>query len=213
MNIATFATATAVAALMATGASAATLSLVAPTETQFNLSGFNPTGSPVDLNGQDIEFISGDKKTASNGLSVSGPARVTFTYLGYEAGHQNSSYGFGIDGNFLFENATATVGSSYTYTQAGADLVNFTFHTANPLSYFHNHDVADPATGDYAIGYLRISDTSWYALFDDIAQNDRDFDDLVLRIDVAPVPLPAAGFLLLGGMGALGAAARRRKAA
>ena len=41
---------------------------------------------------------------------------------------------------------------------------------------------------------------------------DRDFDDFALRIDIAPVPLPAAGFLLLAGLGAMGAVARRRKA-
>ena len=37
-------------------------------------------------------------------------------------------------------------------------------------------------------------------------------DDLVARIDIASIPLPAGGLLLLGGLGGLGLAARRRSA-
>ena len=41
---------------------------------------------------------------------------------------------------------------------------------------------------------------------------DFDYDDLVARIDVAPIPLPAAVWLLAAGLGGLGFVARRRRA-
>ena len=34
-----------------------------------------------------------------------------------------------------------------------------------------------------------------------------------VKMDVAPVPLPAAAWLLLGGIGGLGAASRKRRTA
>ena len=40
----------------------------------------------------------------------------------------------------------------------------------------------------------------------------RTFDALVARIDVAPIPLPAAGWLLLGGLAASASPQRRRSA-
>ena len=41
---------------------------------------------------------------------------------------------------------------------------------------------------------------------------DSDLDDIVFRVDVSQVPVPAAGFLLVGGLGAMAALRRRKKA-
>lgn len=205
----TFGTAAAVAALMATGASAATLSYVGTGQTQL-LAG-NDLG--LGLNGMTIDYISGDQKTNSNGLSVSGPAKITFTYLGYEA--SNTNYAADILGAF-FQNGVTAVGATYTATQAAGGLIDFLFGTSDPLSAqgtIANNGVGNPASPDFAIGYQWLSATSYLVLFDDIASGDRDFDDIGVRIDVAPIPVPAAGFLLLGGLGVLGALSRRRKAA
>ena len=63
-----------------------------------------------------------------------------------------------------------------------------------------------------AYSALFNGNTSVITFFGD-GVGDGDNDDLGVRIDVAPVPLPAAGWMLLAGLGALGAAAGRRKAA
>lgn len=164
------------------------------------------------LNGQTIDIITGDLKSATNGLSVTAPAKITFTYLGFEAGNKNFAAGF--EGTLAqFVNGVSTVGDTITVTQSVAGLVSFLFGTTSPVAsigLIANNGVAVPPSPNYAIGYVQLSSTSWLALFDDIAAGDRDFDDIGIRIDVAPIPLPAGGLLLLGALGALAVVRRRR---
>lgn len=182
-------------------ADAATLSFVGVGTTQ-ELTGYDL--SP-DLDGQTIDYISGDVKSLANGLSVTGKAKVTFTYVGSEADNTNFSAG-----GFSFTEAN-TVGDFGSFVQLVDGLISFSFGTTLPAAALISNDgSANPISDMYAIGYKFISNTSYYVLFDDIAGGDRDFDDFALRIDVAAVPLPAGGLLLLGGLGALGAMRRRR---
>lgn len=178
------------------------------------------------LNGQTINMITGDRKTALNGLRITGPGILTYTYLGYEAANRNHA----VIGTPPAPGGTefrarppgaggSAVGDSFTTTQTMAGLVRFLFSTTHPVrsnSTFANDGAATATTrlpSDFAIGYWRLSDTSYYLLFDDISRNDRDFDDLVMRVDVAIIPLPAGGVLLLTALGGLALAARRRRAA
>jgi hypothetical protein len=204
-----FLTASALAAAMTAGAAqAATLSFTGVAGSTKTLS-----NNFFGFDGQTIDFISGDVKSALNGLSVSGPAKVTFTFLGWEA--SNTNYSAQTSGG-LFTNAVDAAGDTKQAISLGG-LIDFFFGTTKPdsaVGVIANNGVASPASKDYAIGYSAIFNggKSIFVFFDDIASGDRDFDDSGMRIDVAAVPVPAAGFLLIGALGGL-VTLRRRKTA
>lgn len=209
MNAVKFAVAAVAASFVASAATAASLSLVGGGYQNQVLANYDLM---PDLDGETISFLTGAVKNNTNGLAVSGPARVTYTYLGSEAANTNFSASVG--GTQILTQASS-IGTSFTNTVMSGGLLDFLFATTAPIQFIGtiiNNSGATPQSNDFAIGYYQDGNT-WYALFDDIRNGDRDFDDFALKIDVAPIPLPAAGFLLLGGLGALGAVARRRNKA
>lgn len=207
MKLKNLAVATAAAALLATGASAASLSLIGSGYASQTISNYDLA---PDLDGKTVTYLTGAAKNTTNGLYLDGAAKITYTFIGSEAGNLNYSASAANSWS-IFE--TDAIGTTRMSTQLTAGLLNFSFETDQPVvnqGEIRNHGDAEPNSPDFAIGYY-TDGTSWYAMFDDLAKIDRDFDDFVLRIDIAPVPIPAAGFLLLGGLGAMGAVARRRK--
>lgn len=203
--------------LSATTASAATLSLIGTGQTQL------VTGNDIvpSLNSQTINFIDGAAKTASNGLflDTTGGAEVTYTFLGGEAGHRNFA---AVNGRREFFNnggRETAAGTEVSITQSVSGLLDFAFGTTAPSwarGIFQNNGLArtrsdsiDPY--NFAMGFVQLSATAFYVLFDDIAAGDRDFDDMAIRIDVAAVPLPAGGLLLLSGLGGALLLRRRKK--
>ena len=154
---------------------------------------------------------SGD--SLGGGLVLTGQSRVTFTFLGKEAGAKD----------FIFE----TVGGLFlrNTVAAGTSIVFDQLTTNAYVKFFFTTNLFLPATPKIVNGgvdddkrlALAFSDVfnggmSVLALFDDGAgKPDRDFDDMVVQIDVQAIPLPAGGLLLLTGLGGL-ALARRRKA-
>lgn len=205
----TLALAAAVVGATAISAAAATLSLAG--------SGYatQELGGRYDLTsggGVTISYLTGTAKSGSNGLQLVGSGELQFTYIGSEAGNVNFSLGQGA----AFTEESLGDSSLAPFFFAGG-LLDFAFGTSAPagaVANIANNGIATRAVGSdlstFAIGYKIVSDTSAFIYFDDIASGDRDFDDFVVRVNV--VPVPAAGFLLLGALGGL-AALRRRKTA
>jgi hypothetical protein len=220
--------------LVASAASAASLSLVGSgygTTTigsgsqAFDL--VNPTyngltGGVGDI-GDTISFLTGDVKDATNGLSVNRAARVTFTYLGFEAGYTNKSVNLN-DNSTIFVNkgsGASTLGDVVTGV-FNSGLLAFAYQSGDGTgSGDDNGSIANsggalhpmPEKIGIAFSELFNNKRSILVFFDDSGANvDRDWDDLAMRIDVAPVPVPAAGLLMVAALGGLGLAARRRAA-
>lgn len=196
--------------LSALNAAAATLNFVGTGQTHsVTRNDINPAFNT------EIDIITGDQKSYGNGLFLdvgAGQADVTYTFLGAEAG--NSNFAAIIGGGYFFNRggATSSPGDQVTVRQDSGGLLDFAFGSYAPLralGAFLNHGLAYPGSSNFAMGFVQIDINSFYVLFDDIASGDRDFDDMALRIDVAAVPIPAGGLLLLSALA--GALVLRRR--
>ncbi len=134
-------------------------------------------------------------------LGLTGRGNVTFTYLGTEAGYDNQ---FLAGGTTLFDNKAGS--NPVAEKLFGPGLMDFAFRTADPLQLIQNGS----SSGSYgSIALFKLSEKSVYALFNDGSTSDQDYDDMAVRMDVAPVPLPAAAWMLMMGLGGLGLVKRR----
>lgn len=169
------------------------------------------SGAAFDLGGDFDPYpgtpgvAAGATATRNGTLALAGRGRVTFSYFGTEAGYANE---FWADGLKRFDTRSAT-NDAFTL-ELDAGLVPFKFRTGDPAgpaaTNGHSTDFYD------SIALYQAAPNTVYALFNDGARVDKDYDDMVVRMEVAPVPLPAAAWLLLGGIAGLGAVARRRAA-
>ena len=95
-------------------------------------------------------------------LGLSGPGRVTFSYLGTEAGYENRF----LTGGMSFDNKS---GSNPSFQQVfGAGSLDFAFDTVSPAQQVANGGNLSEYFGSIAL--FKLSDTSVYALFNDGAR-------------------------------------------
>ena len=151
---------------------------------------------------------------SSGGLELlNGPGSLLFTYLGKEAGYTNVA----VSGVEIFRTGVTSAGAKkiVDVNIAGTSFVPLQFKSvAGGSRQATNGGTIDSGAG---LGFLQKG-SMFYAFFDDggaaggtCGTGDCDFDDLIMSIQV--VPLPAAGILLLCGLGGLGFVSGRRNAA
>lgn len=178
-------------------------------------------GSPA---GQDFvtQLLAAGVDTLYSGplqLNARGPVEVTFSLVAAESGFSNS---------LLFDDTTViteTVGNASVADFLTDTLLGQTFSTsfaggdlAALLSFDINGDgTAEFGSDDDEFGIFAAAadigslSTFFLALDDSGASGDDNHDDILVRVEVAAVPLPAGGLLLAGGLGGLVALRRRRK--
>lgn len=154
----------------------------------------------------------------NGGLYLNGQGTLNFTFLGKEASAMNASFTTG-GASITNHNGLNTTMSAL---QGGAGFINFLFQTVEgawedingngtkgeTLSIANNGASAFSGLS-LAYGTVFNGGKSVLAFFGD-GRGDVDYDDMVVRIDL--VPLPAAGLMMLGALGGLGALRRRKKA-
>jgi hypothetical protein len=192
--------------------------------------GVIPGSHPFDLI-PGISYTGTAFATAPNvslgGLYLDNAAKVTYTYLGSEAGYDNNFWVKIVDGALVFSTKTAdnppaasTIGDSITVTNA-AGALDFTFEGYNS-NYAKNGGpwAADTSIGlikDTVGGYtvtsgLAAGQTFQYVIgYNDSAIGLTDWDDMVIGVNIAPIPEPETYAMLLAGLGLMGFVARRRK--
>jgi len=178
--------------------------------------GFNPDYNPGLAGTQGIpgfSVISGTTFGTIGTLMIDGPGYVTFTFLGKEAGFNNFFFDAGGVPVDTILDTGPSVGLTSTQTYLAAGQLNFSFGTlTNPPGGGVANGSALNTSPTFAIFAGQSSGYKYILGYDDVgAGPDRDFDDMVIGVNVTPVPEPEIYAMMAAGLGLMGFVARRRQ--
>ena len=153
-------------------------------------SGFDLTGTTGLSAASNISLFN-STSVPTFGLSLLSAAKLTFEYLGSEAGFVNS---FTVGAN-TFKNDGSTPLHTTFSGNFGTGPLDFSLSSSGGGTATNNGSISSNIA--YAISVL--TGNSVIVLFDD-SGSGHDFDDLAVKISVSAVPLPAAAWLLISAI-------------
>ncbi|MDH3218273.1 MAG: VPLPA-CTERM sorting domain-containing protein [Gammaproteobacteria bacterium] len=208
-------------------AKAATLSLIggAVDYVPWN---WNPSPTAPGLSvGNTIQTFNAAQAAVGEGIAIDANANIVYTYIGKEAGSTNLFAGSDVRSDSIFPafltgftapgTTIATTGSSglldFSFVGLGTCCVDpGAFINGGGSFGFDAGLNLDDSNLGLSLAVAMISPSSAYLMFGD-GFGDADYDDMVVRVDVSAVPLPAAVWLFGTALIGLVGLGKRRKTA
>lgn len=164
-----------------------------------------------------------DLYSGNTSIMIDREVRVTFTLVGAESSFNNTLLFDGVDiiAEAIGAAQVATpmltglldggLGlNQYVTNFTGGDLaslLSFQVNAAGP-----SFDATDHEFGVFADSSMINNLSVFFLALDDNGNDvDDNHDDIIVRVDLTAVPIPASGLLLLAGLGGLAAVRRRQK--
>lgn len=203
----------AIAALLCAGAAQAQLSYTGGSFQTF--ANYDPAGtgdsSNVDTSAQSTGWRDATIVTGLGG-------ELTATYLGRAAAHNNA---FFVGGAQLFTSYGSGVGAQ-SAVSVGPGTLDWLFKdlsddttvtnggNGNNNSVHGSFVILGNQAGNAFSPYTKLGQFDLVIAFNDGGRVDADYDDMVIGLNLAPVPEPETYALMLAGLAAVGFAVRRR---